>query len=126
MAQPAEPDKPAYPVDMGLRGAQAVMHVTQPLTELVQQTRSPQWRRSHGGDFVGSVGSAYEYGISEFPNVIKCLSEWVKLCWSATQCVGQQIRRLWLDFRGLELAWVVEICLKISHLHDKRGSSYEA
>lgn len=83
MAQPAEPDIPAYPVDIDFLGAQAVMHVTQQLTELVQQTRSPQWRRSHGGDFVGSVGSAYEYGISEFPNVIKCLSEWVKLCWSA-------------------------------------------
>lgn len=49
MPQPMKADEGLHPVDVGLLGAQAVMHQAQPFAQLVKYPYGPQWWQVDGG-----------------------------------------------------------------------------
>jgi hypothetical protein len=95
VTQGVKPDEPAHPVQISLLGAQAVVHVTQPLAQLVQQTLGLQrWPRGLVAGLEGVVIAVHNNNISDEANKINRFERSGAPCSSASGLVHKQLCRV--------------------------------
>ena len=93
-------DEPTHPEQIRLRGPQAVVHIAQALTHLVQQARCLQRRMRWAGGLGGFYNTVHKNSIIKFASQIKRLPKIYQSCSSARDVVHKQLCRVWSYFYG--------------------------